>query len=325
MLAVRIETHGGPEVMTVADVPEPSPGPGEVRVRHHAVGLNFIDVYQRTGLYPMKLPATLGLEAAGVVDAVGEGVERLKLGDRVAYNGTPGAYAEANVVRADRAVKLPDSVSFDTAAAALLKGMTAEFLVRRIWPLSAGDWVLVHAAAGGVGSILVPWLTHLGVKVIAVAGTAEKAQSARDNGAAEALVYGDDDLPERVRAITGGAKCRVVYDSVGKDTLETSVACVARRGLVVSYGNASGPAGPLAPSKLQQAGSASLTRPTLFDYIADTQSLDAGAAALFDVIAQGVVTAPIGQRFPLDQVRAAHEALEGRRTTGSTVLIPPGV
>ena len=316
--------NGGPEVLETVDLPEPTPGAGEIRVRHHAVGLNFIDTYQRTGLYKTPLPLVLGLEAAGVVEAVGEGVSRFAVGDRVAYNGGQGAYAQANVVKADRAVRVPDDLGLDVAAAALLKGMTAEVLARRIWPIDRGDWALVHAAAGGVGSILVQWLASVGVRVIALTGSAQKAAMATGLGAEASLVYGADDVAEQVKAITGGAKCKVVYDSVGQDTVEISLASVARRGLFVSYGNASGPAPPIAPSRLQQAGSAFLTRPTLFDWIADTASLDASARALFGVIASGAVKVSIGQTFPLDQARAAHEALEGRRTTGSTVLIPPG-
>jgi NADPH2:quinone reductase len=323
VLAIRIARIGGPEVLEAVDAPEPVAGPGEAVVRHHAVGLNFIDIYQRTGLYPLALPATLGLEAAGVVTAVGEGVTRVKPGDRVAYSAGQGAYAEANAVKAERLVRLPDAISFDVAAAALLKGMTAEFLARRIWPLQAGDWALVHAAAGGVGSILTPWLAHLGVRVIAVAGTPGKVRAAKARGAEAGVVYGEGDLAEQVKAITAGARCRVVYDSVGKDTLEASLGCVARRGLVVSYGNASGPPAPVPPLRLSQAGSAFLTRPTLFDYIADPQSLDDSAAALFDVIEKGVVEVEIGRRFPLAEARAAHEALEGRSTTGPTILVPP--
>ena len=323
MLAIRIEKTGGPEVLRAVDHPAPTAGDGEILVRHEAVGLNFIDVYQRIGLYKIPLPATLGLEAAGVVESVGAEVTRFKPGDRVAYNGGLGAYAEFNVVKADRAVFLPDGVDFQMAAAALLKGMTAEFLVRRIWPVQAGDWVLVHAAAGGVGSILVQWLKHLGVRVIGVAGSVEKAGLAAASGAEETLVYGADDIGARVKAITAGKGCQIVYDSVGKDTIEASLASVARRGLIVSFGNASGAVPPLAPLRLQQVGSAFLTRPTLFDYIADTQSLDDSAAALFEQIASGAVKIDIGQSFPLAETRAAHEALEDRRTTGSTVLIPP--
>ncbi len=321
MKAVRIARHGGPEVLEVVDLPEPEPGAGEVRVRHRAVGLNFIDTYQRSGLYPVKLPAVPGLEAAGEVEAVGKGVVRLKPGDRVVHQGQPGAYAEACVVRADRAVRLPDDVSFEAAAAVFLKGLTAEFLTR-IRPLAPGDAVLVHAAAGGVGSILAPWLAELGARVIGVAGSAEKAAKARANGCAEVLVQGEGDLAGRVRALTDGAGVQVVYDSVGRDTLDASLGCLARRGLMVSFGNASGPARAVEPLELARGGSLFLTRPSLFDYVVTTAELDAAAARLFSVLARGVVRADIGQRFPLAEARAAHEALEGRRTTGSTILLP---
>ncbi len=322
MKAVRVARIGGPEVLEVVEVETPTRGEGQVLIRHEAIGLNFIDTYQRTGLYPMKLPATLGMEAAGVVEAVGPGVTRLSVGDRAAYNGQPGAYAEANVVRADRAVKLPDDVSTRDAAAVLLKGMTAEFLARRIWPLQAGDTVLVHAAAGGVGAILCPWLASLGVRVIGAVGSAEKAAKAKANGCEEALVYADGDLAPRVRALTGGKGVKIAYDSVGKDTQTASLDSLAKRGLLVSFGNASGAAPPLAPLELQKRGSLFLTRPTLFDYIASTEDLDASAAALFHVIETGAVKVEIGQTFPLSEAQAAHEALEGRRTTGSTLLIP---
>lgn len=321
MRAVRITRHGGPEVLEVAEVEARAPGPGEVRVRHHAIGLNFIDTYQRTGLYPVRLPATLGMEAAGEVEAVAEGVSRLTLGDRVVYQGQPGAYAEANVVKADRAVRLPAAVAFDTAAAVFLKGLTAEFLTR-IWPLEAGDTVLVHAAAGGVGSLLAPWLTDMGVRVIGATGSAEKAEKARSGGCAEALVYADGDVAARVREMTGGAGVKVVYDSVGKDTLDASLKSLARRGLLVSYGNASGPPRAVEPLELSRAGSLFLTRPTLFDYAVTTGELDTAAARLFAALERGAVKPEIGQTFPLAEARAAHEALEGRRTTGATILLP---
>ena len=321
MRAVRIARHGGPEVLEVADVPEPEPGPGEVRVRHHAVGLNFIDTYQRTGLYPVKAPATLGMEAAGEVNAVGKGVSRLSVGDRVVYQGQPGAYAEANVVKAERAVKLPEAIGFDAAAAVFLKGLTAEFLTR-IRPLSPGDWVWVHAAAGGVGSILAPWLADLGMRVIGAVGSPEKAAKARENGCAEVVVYGEGDTAARVREITGGAGVQVSYDSVGKDTVDMSLKALAKRGLWVSFGNASGPARAVEPLELSRGGSLFMTRPTLFDYVATTAELDAAAARLFEAMERGAVRADIGQRFPLAEARAAHEALEGRRTTGATVLEP---
>ena len=321
MKAVRITRHGGPEVLELAEIPEPEPRAGEVRVRHRAIGLNFIDTYQRTGLYPVKLPATLGMEAAGEVEAVGEGVSRLSVGDRVVYQGQPGAYAEANVVKAERAVKLPDDVSFDTAAAVFLKGLTAEFLTR-IRPLQRGDWVWVHAAAGGVGSILAPWLADMGMRVIGSVGSRAKADRARTNGCEAVVVYGDGDPVAEVRELTGGAGVQVSFDSVGKDTLDMSLKALARRGLLVSFGNASGPARAVEPLELSRGGSLFLTRPTLFDYVASPGELDAAAGRLFAVLERGAVKADIGQTFPLAEARAAHEALEGRRTTGATLLLP---
>ena len=320
MRAVRIHRHGGPEVLEVADVPEPQPGPGEVRVRHKAIGLNFIDTYQRTGLYPVKLPATLGMEAAGEVNAVGEGVKALRVGDRVVYQGQPGTYAEANVVKADRAVKLPDDVSFETAAAVFLKGLTAEFLTR-IRPLERGDWVWVHAAAGGVGSVLAPWLKDMGVRVVGSC-SAEKADKARANGCEAVVVYGEGDTAARVREAAGGTGVQVAFDSVGKDTLDLSLKALAKRGLLVSYGNASGAPRAVEPLELSRGGSLFLTRPTLFDYVATRPELEAASARLFEVIERGAVTVDIGQTFPLAEARAAHEALEGRRTTGATLLTP---
>ena len=322
MKAVRIARTGGPEVLEFTDVPEPKAGPGELLVRHEAVGLNFIDVYQRTGLYPVPLPATLGLEAAGVVEAVGEGVEGFAPGDRVAYNGSPGAYAEANAVKAARTVKLPDAISTRDAAAVLLKGMTAELLARRLRTLKPGAWALVHAAAGGVGAILCPWLASLGVRVIGVVGSAEKAQRVLANGCEAALVYADGDVAAKARELTGGKGVEVVYDSVGKDTVDMSLASLARRGLFVSFGNASGPARAIAPLELSKGGSLTLTRASLFDYVATPQELADSAAALFHVIESGAVKVEIGQTFPLSRAREAHEALEGRRTTGSTLLLP---
>jgi NADPH2:quinone reductase len=321
MLAIQAVRTGGPEVLETVDLPVPSPGPGQILVRHQAVGLNFIDTYHRSGLYPMKMPAVLGLEAAGVVETLGEGVTRFKAGDRVAYNGTLGAYAEAAAVPADRAVKVPDGVSLKTAAAVLLKGMTAEFLVRRCHKVEAGQSVLVHAAAGGVGSILVQWAKALGATVIATVGSEAKAALARDHGADHVILYGEEDVAAQVLEITGGRGVAVVYDGVGKDTFEASLKSLARRGTLVTFGNASGPVPPFAPLEL---GSKSLflTRPRLFDYIATTAELDESAAALFAVLASGAVKIEIGQTFPLAEARAAHEALEGRRTTGATLLLP---
>jgi NADPH2:quinone reductase len=321
MLAIQAVRTGGPEVLEAVDLPLPSPGPGQVLVRHQAVGLNFIDTYHRSGLYPMKMPAVLGLEAAGIVEALGEGVIRFAVGDRVAYNGTVGAYAQAAAVPADRAVKVPDGVSLETAAAVLLKGMTAEFLVRRCHKVEPGQTVLVHAAAGGVGSILVQWAKALGATVIATVGSQAKAALAREHGADHVILYSEEDVAARVLEITGGQGVAVVYDGVGKDTFEASLKSLARRGTLVTFGNASGPVPPFAPLEL---GSKSLflTRPRLFDYIVTTQELDDSAAALFAVLESGAVKIEIGQTFPLAQARTAHEALEGRRTTGATVLIP---
>ncbi len=320
MKAVRITRHGGPEVLEVADVELRAPGPGEVRVRHRAIGLNFIDTYQRTGLYPVKLPATLGMEAAGEVDAVGEGVDALRPGDRVVYQGQPGAYAEANVIKADRAVKLPDDISFETAAAVFLKGLTAEFLTR-IRPLSPGDRVWVHVAAGGVGSILAPWLKDMGVRVVGSCSP-EKADKARANGCEVVVPYGEGDTAARVREATGGAGVQASFDSVGKDTLDLSLKALARRGLLVSFGNASGPPRAVEPLELSRGGSLFLTRPTLFDYVATRGELEAASRRLFEVLERGAVAVDIGQTFPLAEARAAHEALEGRRTTGATLLVP---
>ncbi len=323
MLAIQAVRAGGPEVLEVVEVPVPEPGPNQILVRHEAVGLNFIDTYQRSGLYPIRMPAVLGLEAAGVVEAVGEGVSRFAPGDRVAYgNGPLGAYAEFHVVPEGRAVRVPDGVDSRTAAGAMLKGMTAEFLLRRCAPARAGDWVLVQAAAGGVGTILVQWAKALGARVIGTAGDASKAALAQANGADETILYRDQDVAERVKAITGGQGVRVVYDGVGAATFQGSLDSLGRRGTMVTYGNASGPVPPVAPLELSKRGSLHLTRPTLFDYVATTEELDESAGALFEVIASGAVKIEIGQTFPLAETRLAHEALEARGTTGSTLLLP---
>lgn len=323
MLAIQAVRTGGPEVLEAVELPVPAPGPGEILIRQEAAGLNFIDTYQRTGLYPVKLPAVLGLEGAGVIEAVGEGVSRFAVGDRAAYgNGPLGGYAQYHVVPEARAVQVPDGVDGATAAAAMLKGMTAEFLLRRCYPVRPGDAILVHAAAGGVGAILVQWAKALGARVIGTAGSAEKAALARAAGCEEVILYREEDVAARVRDLTGGAGVRVVYDGVGKDTFEGSLNSLGRRGMLVSFGNASGPAPAVEPLRLSRGGSLFLTRPTLFDYVATTAELDESAAALFAVIASGAVKVEIGQTFPLAQARQAHEALEARRTTGSTLLIP---
>ncbi|MEW6390982.1 MAG: quinone oxidoreductase [Pseudomonadota bacterium] len=321
MLAIQISRTGGPEVLEAVEVEVPSPAAGQILVRHAAVGLNYIDTYHRSGLYPLKLPSGIGLEAAGTVEALGDGVTRFKVGDRVAYNGTMGAYAEAAVVPADRAVKVPDGVSLETAAAAMLKGMTAEFLVRRCFHVKHGDAVLIHAAAGGVGQILVQWCKALGATVIATVGSETKAAIARDLGADHVIGYSHEDVAAKVAELTGGQGVAVVYDGVGKDTWAASLKSLARRGVMVTFGNASGPVPAFAPLELS-AKSLFVTRPKLFDYIATTEELDESAQALFSVIGSGAVKIDIGQTFPLAEARAAHEALEGRRTTGATVLIP---
>jgi NADPH2:quinone reductase len=322
MLAIRAAAAGGPEVLEAVDIPTPVPGPGQILVRHHAVGLNFIDTYQRSGLYPLTFPAVLGQEAAGVVEAVGEGVTRHRLGDRVAYAGQTGAYAMSQAVPADRAVALPDAVSFETAAAGLLKGLTAEFLLRRCHALAAGETILIQAAAGGVGMILTQWAKALGARVIGTVGSPAKADLAKTFGCDHVILYRHEDVAARVREITDGVGVSIAYDSVGQATFEATLASLARRGLFVSFGNASGPVPAFAPLRLARAGSLFFTRPTMFDYVASTAELDESAAALFAVIESGAVKIEIGQRFPLAETRAAHEALEGRETTGATVLIP---
>ena len=323
MRAIRFSKTGGPEVLEWTEVETPSPGAGQVLVRHEAVGVNFIDTYHRSGLYPVKLPSGLGMEAAGVVEAVGAGVTRFAPGDRIVYASGPiGAYAELNVVPAERAVKIPQGVTPDVAAAALLKGMTAEFLLRRCYPVRAGETILVHAAAGGVGSIMVQWAKSLGAVVIATAGGAEKGERARALGADHVIDYRTQNVAAEVRRLTDGKGVPVAYDSVGASTFEGTLGSLARRGLFVSYGNASGPAPAVDPGRLSRLGSLYFTRPTLFDYAATTEELDACAAALFDVIAREIVRIDIGQTFALSNARDAHEALESRATIGASLLIP---
>jgi NADPH:quinone reductase len=323
MRAVRADRAGGPDGLRVVEIEVPTPGPGQVLVRHVACGLNFIDVYQRIGLYPVTWPTGLGQEAAGTVVAVGDGVTRFRPGDRIAYaNGPPGAYAEAHLVAEDRAVHVPDDIPLETAAAAMLKGMTAEYLVRRTFHVKQGDTILVHAAAGGVGLILCQWAKAIGATVIGTVGSEAKAELARTHGCDHVVLYDREDVAERVRSITGGRGVPVAYDSVGAATFESSLASLARRGTLVLFGNASGPVPPFDPLRLSRGGSLYVTRPTLSDYVATIEDLDASAAALFAVIRSGRVRIEIGQSWPLDQVREAHEALEARRTVGSTLLIP---
>jgi NADPH2:quinone reductase len=323
MLAIQIERTGGPEVLTPQTLPDPTPGPGEIRIRHGAVGLNFVETYHRSGLYPMTLPKVLGQEAAGTVDAVGEGVTRFEVGDRAAYvAGSSGAYAQYATIAQGKAVRLPDFVSDEEAAAVMLKGLTVEMLVRRCHGLKAGETVLVHAAAGGVGGLLVQWAKAIGATVIATAGSPQKVQIARDHGADHVISYGEADWPDQVRALTGGKGVSVVYDGVGKATAEGSLKSLAKRGLFILYGGASGPTPPVDPLALMRGGSLYLTRPTLFDYVAETVELDEAASALFAVMEAGKLKVQIGQRFALKDAADAHRALEGRATTGSTLLIP---
>lgn len=323
MRAIRIEQNGGPEVMALADVAEPAPGAHEVRVRHAAIGVNFIDTYHRIGLYKIALPSGLGQEAAGVVDAVGEGVTRFKPGDRIAYSlGALGAYAEAHVINENRAVHLPESIAFDVAAASLLKGMTARYLLRKTFRVERGHTIVVHAAAGGVGQILVQWGKHLGVRVIATVGSDAKAQIARELGADNVLVQGRDDIARRVREITDDVGADVVYDGVGKDTWDASLDSLRPLGMMVSYGNASGAVAPISPLLLAQKGSLFLTRPTLGHYVATPQMLDETAQDLFAALQSGSVKIAPPRRYALAEVAQAHRDLEARKTTGSLVLIP---
>ncbi len=323
MLAIQISKTGGPEVLEAVDLPKPAPGPGEILIRHEAIGLNFVDTYMRSGLYPLTLPAVLGSEGAGVVEAVGEGVTRFKPGDRAAYGSGPtGAYAEYHVVRADRAALLPAGMTARIAAGVMLKGMTAEYLLRRCYPLKAGEAVLAWAAAGGVGLILCQWAKSIGATVIGCVGSADKAELARAHGCDHVILYKQEDVPARVREITGGAGVRVSYDGVGKASFEASLKSLGRRGMLVSYGNASGPVPPVEPLALSRGGSLFLTRPTLVDYVTTVEEHDESAAALFGVIQSGAVKVEIGAEFPLRDARKAHEALQSGTTTGSIVLIP---
>ena len=319
--AVRIHETGGPEVLRFEESPVGEPATGEALVRHTAVGLNFIDTYHRTGLYPLPLPAVLGSEAAGVVEAIGPGVTEVAVGDRVAYCGGPGAYAERRLIPSSRLVRLPDAISDDQGAALMLKGLTAWYLLFRTRPVQSGESIVVHSAAGGVGLLLCQWASALGARVIGVVSSDDKADMARANGAAEVLIYGRDPLADRVRALSGGG-VPVVYDAVGKDTFDASLDCLRPLGLMVSYGNASGPVGPVNLLELSRRGSLFLTRPSLVHYIAARADLVAGADALFGAVAAGALRVVIGQRYPLAEVAQAHRDLEARKTVGSTVLVP---
>ncbi|MGX9966477.1 quinone oxidoreductase family protein [Roseomonas sp. F4] len=320
--AIRVHEYGGPEKLVWEEVPVPAPKPGEALVRHQAVGLNYIDVYFRTGLYKApSLPATIGMEAAGVVEAVGEGVTHVAPGDRVAYATAPiGAYAEARTIKADRLVKVPEAIAPEQAAAMMLQGMTAGFLLTRTYKVQPGQTILVHAAAGGVGLIMTQWAKHLGCTVIGCVSTEEKAALAKAHGA-DHIVIGLETLPAQVKEITGGAMLPVVYDSVGRDSFTPSLDCLAPYGMMVSYGNASGPV-TTDIGILAAKGSLYLTRPTLATYTAKREDLEAHSAALFDVVAKGAVKIRVNQTFALKDAAEAHRALEARKTTGSTVLLP---
>ena len=321
--AIRLHETGGPEVLQFEDLDPGAPGPGEVQLRHTAIGLNYIDVYDRTGLYPMPLPAGLGREAAGVITAVGRRVRGLRVGDRVAYaHSQPGSYCELRNLPAERIVKLPRAISDEQAAVLMLKGLTAHYLLRRTVRVQRGDWLLVHAAAGGVGLILCQWARALGARVIGVVGSEAKVAIARRNGCRHVLVMGRDPIAAGVKRITRGAGVRVVYDSVGKDTFMESLDCIAPLGTMVTYGNASGPPPAISPLELARRGSLFLTRPSLFAYIARRDDLDAAARETFRIVSSGKVRITIGQRYALADAAAAHRDLEARRTVGATVLLP---
>jgi len=318
----RIHETGGPDVLRWEDEQFASPGSDQVLVRHTAIGLNYLDTYHRSGLYPLPLPARLGVEAAGLVEAVGDAVTDLSVGDRVAYAGYPGAYGDANLVPAGRLVAVPEGISDEIAAASLLKGLTVCYLLQRTFPVNADHTLLVHAAAGGVGLILCQWARHIGATIIGTVGSAEKAALAEDNGATHTILYREEDVVKRVRELTGGRGVDVSYDSVGKDTFETSLNSLAPLGMLVSYGNASGNAPAVHPHDLQNRGSLFFTRPTLATYAARTSDLRSMADQLFALISSGVVQIHVNQRYPLSALPQAHRDLESRATTGSTVLLP---
>lgn len=321
--AIRFKEVGGPEVLLYEEIQVGEPGPQEARVRHHAIGLNYIDTYHRSGLYPLPLPSGIGLEGAGVVEAVGAEVSELKAGDRVAYAGGPvGAYSEARTMAADRLVKLPEALSFEQGAAMMLQGMTAQYLLRRTYRVQPGDTILVHAAAGGVGLIVCQWAKALGATVIGTVGSDAKAELARAHGCDHPIVYTREKFAERVKEITRGSGVPVVYDSIGKDTFMDSLACLQPMGLMVSFGNASGAVAPFDIGVLARMGSLFLTRPTLFSYTAKRADLVAMADELFDVVVSGKVRIEVNQRYALKDAAHAHRDLEARRTTGSTILLP---
>jgi NADPH2:quinone reductase len=318
--AIRVHKTGGPEVLSWEEVEIGDPEPGQARLRQEAAGLNFIDVYHRTGFYPQPLPFTPGTEGAGVVEAVGPDVTNVKPGDRVAYAGPVGGYAEERLIDADRLVKLPKGISTEQAAGMMLQGMTAQMLLRSVFPVAKGDTILIHAAAGGVGLIMCQWAAALGATVIGTVGTEEKAEFAREHGCAHPIVYSRQDFVAEVQRITNGEKLPVVYDSVGRDTFLRSLDCLRVRGLMVSFGQSSGPVEPFSPNILAQKGSLYLTRPTLFHYITTRRQLEQSASELFAMISSGKVKVEVQQRFPLKDAAEAQRALEQRKTTGSTIL-----
>jgi NADPH2:quinone reductase len=321
--AIRFSKTGGPEVLEYVDVEVGAPGPGEARVRHHAIGVNFIDVYFRTGLYPQPLPSGLGQEGAGVVEAVGEGVTHVKAGDRVAYAGRPnGSYSEVRTMPADILLRLPDEIGFETAAAMMLQGLTVQYLLNQTYKLKAGDTILFHAAAGGVGLIACQWARALGVNLIGTVGSNEKAELAKAHGAAHVINYNTEDIVQRVMEITNGEKVPVVYDSVGKDTFTRSLDCLRPRGLMVSFGNSSGAVPPFSLTELNLRGSLYITRPALGAYTSTRADLEAMAADLFQMVSSGKVKIDVNQKYPLAEAAQAHIALESRQTTGSTILLP---
>jgi NADPH2:quinone reductase len=322
MKAIQIESHDGPEVLALADLPDPTPGEGQLLVKAEAAGVNFIDVYHRTGLYPNPLPLTLGLEGAGVVAGVGPDAAGFREGDRVTWTNVQGSYAEALLVPAEKAVTIPDGVDYQTAAAVMVQGMTAHYLCNDTYPLKPGDTCLVHAAAGGVGLLLVQMAKEKGAFVFGTVSTEEKADLAREAGADEVILYTREDFLEAVKRLTDGRGLSVVYDSVGKTTAEKSLDCLMPLGMMVFYGNSSGPAPPIDPLTLTQKGSLFLTRPTLFHYIADRASLEARAGEVLDAVASGGLKVRIGHTFPLADAAEAHRALEGRKTTGKVLLLP---
>jgi len=318
--AIQVHRPGGPEELRWEEVEVGEPGPGLVRIRQTAVGLNFIDVYHRTGLYPQPYPFIPGVEGAAMVETLGPGVEGLTIGDRVAYAGPIGGYSQVRLIAADRLIKLPDDISDEQAAAMMLQGMTADMLIRSVRPLKAGETILIHAAAGGVGLILCQWAAALGATVIGTVSSEEKAALAAEHGCHHPIIYTRQDFAAEVDRLTGGEKLPVVYDSVGRDTFLRSLDCLQKRGLLVMFGQSSGPVDSFPPSLLAQKGSLFLTRPTLFDYVARREELEASSASLFDAVRSGKIKVDIGQQFPLSQAEAAHRALESRQTTGSTIL-----